>query len=126
MSKTLSLADIKNGALINNVKKKTIEFLHDGESNSVNIYIKALPFSVTEKLYQRLPNIHEDKKLMAEWVSLALVNEQQQPAFTQQEILDHFTMPLVVAIFNEVIAMDTIPKDKTDDSGKSDSPQTTS
>lgn len=126
MSKTLSLADIKNGALINNVKKKTIEFILNGEQQKAEVFIKALPFVQTEPLYARLPNIQDDKTLIQEWIALSVADENGQTLFTADEVNQYFTLPLMSALFKEIMEMNALPKDKTDDSGKSDSPQTTS
>lgn len=126
MSKTLSLADIKNGALIKNVKKKTIEFILNGEQQKAEVFIKALPFVQTEPLYARLPNIQDDKTLIQEWIALSVADENGQTLFTADEVNQYFTLPLMSALFKEIMEMNALPKDKTDDSGKSDSQQTTS
>lgn len=121
--KTFSLNDIKNGSLVNSVKAVNVEFMHDGELHNTDILLKTLPYAQTEQLYQRLQNVQHDSHLMAEWIALCLVDEQHQTVFTADDVLNYFTLPLVIAVFNAVVGLDTVEKDEQ---GKSDLRQTMS
>lgn len=107
--KKLKLADIKKGSLVNEVRDKTVEFVHNGEQYSVDIRIKTLPFIETESLFTRW-NKGKGENVVSEWISKTLVDTKGELEFTEQEINDNFVQPMANAIFEEVWGADNIKK----------------
>lgn len=103
----LSMADIKSGSLVSQIRDETIEFYHDGAEYAVDTRIKTLPFIETESLLGRM-NKGED--VTAEWISKALVDESGKLAFTQEQVEHNFVQGLAVAVFDKVYGADNIKK----------------
>ena len=70
----LNLSDIKKGSLVNEIKDKTVDFIHNGEEYSVDIRIKTLPFIETESLFTRWDQ-GKGENVVAEWISKSLVDK---------------------------------------------------
>lgn len=111
-AKKLNLKDIAAGKLIGDVQEKDVKFLHNGKEESVTVRIKQLPFAVTEPLYKRL---NKDENIFAEWLSLALVDENNENYLSKADIENNFTQSLLNAIFPVVLGLDQV---KADNEGK--------
>lgn len=111
VAKKLNIKDIAAGKLVGDVRDVDVEFLHNGKQESVTIRIKQLPFAVTEPLYSRL---NKNENVFAEWVALALVDENNQPYLSKADVENNFTQALINAIFPVVIGLDQVK-----DEGKS-------
>lgn len=105
--KKISLADIKKGSMVDEIHEKTVEFVHNGEQMSVDIRVQTLPFKITEDLLKRWNN-KED--VVAEWISKALVGDDDKPQFTQEEVENNFVQGMAAAIFDEVWGAENIKK----------------
>lgn len=105
--KKISLADVKKGSMVGEVHEKTVEFVHNGEQMSVDIRVQTLPFKITEDLLKRWNN-QED--VVAEWISKALVGDDDKPQFTQEEVENNFVQGMAAAIFDEVWGAENIKK----------------
>lgn len=109
----LNILEIAQGKLVGSIKEKTVEFLFDGQIESVDVRIKQLPVGITDPLYNRF---NKGENVFAEWAALALVNEEGETYLTKDQIANHFTQPLANALFNVIIGIDDI---KLDSEGKS-------
>ncbi|ENW78411.1 hypothetical protein F909_04101 [Acinetobacter sp. ANC 3929] len=107
--KKFNLQDIAKGALVGSIRNLPVEFYHDGEKVSVDIRVKQLPYKVTEPLFTRL-NKGED--VVAEWLSLTLVNDEGDIYLTKEQVDEYFTQSLAGAIFNVVTGLEAVAKDK--------------
>ena len=105
--KKISLADVKKGSMVGEIHEKTVEFVHNGEQMSVDIRVQTLPFKTTEDLLKRWNN-QED--VVAEWISKALVGDDDKPQFTQEEVEYNFVQGMAAAIFDEVWGAENIKK----------------
>jgi len=105
--KKISLADVKKGSMVGEIHEKTVEFVHNGEQMSVDIRVQTLPFKITEDLLKRWNN-QED--VVAEWISKALVGDDDKPQFTQEEVENNFVQGMAAAIFDEVWGAENIKK----------------
>ena len=105
--KKISLADVKKGSMVDEIHEKTVEFVHNGEQMSVDIRVQTLPFKITEDLLKRWNN-QED--VVAEWISKALVGDDDKPQFTQEEVENNFVQGMAAAIFDEVWGAENIKK----------------
>lgn len=103
----LNLADIKSGSLVSQVRDETVEFFHNGEEMSVDIRIKQLPFFETEVLLKRM---HDQESVASEWISKALVDENDKVMFTKKQVEENFVQTLAVAIFDKVWGTENIKK----------------
>ena len=103
----LKLSDIKKGSLVNEIRNKTVEFIHNGEQYSVDINLKTLPFSETESLYTRM---NKRENVVAEWISKTLVDSKGELEFTEAEVDANFVQPMATAIFDEVWGADNVKK----------------
>lgn len=110
----LNLNEIIQGSLVNSVHQKTIEFKHNGKTETVDIVIKQLPYAVTEPLFNRL-NKGED--VVAEWIAAALVDDEGKTYLTKKQVASNFTQALASAVFNAILGIEKAP---VDDEGKSD------
>ena len=110
----LNLNEIIQGSLVNSTHPKTIEFKHNGKTETVDIVIKQLPYAVTEPLFARL-NKGED--VVSEWIAAAVVDENGKPYLTKKQVSANFTQTLASAIFNAILGIEKAP---VDDEGKSD------
>ena len=110
----LNLNEIIHGSLVNSTHPKTIEFKHNGKTETVDIVIKQLPYAVTEPLFTRL-NKGED--VVSEWIAAAVVDENGKPYLTKKQVSANFTQTLASAIFNAILGIEKAP---VDDEGKSD------
>ena len=113
MSK-LNLNEIIQGSLVNSTHPKTIEFKHNGKTETVDIVIKQLPYAVTEPLFARL-NKGED--VVADWIAAALVDDDGKTYLTKKQVAANFTQALAAAVFNTILGIEKAPQD---DEGKSD------
>lgn len=103
----LNLADIKSGSLVSQVRDETVEFFHNGEEMSVDIRIKQLPFFETEVLLKRM---HDQESVASEWISKALVDENDKVMFTKKQVEENFVQTLAAAIFDKVWGTENIKK----------------
>ena len=107
--KKLKLSDIKKGSLVNEIRTRTVEFIHNGEQYSVEIKLKTLPFIETESLFTRWDK-GQGENVVSEWISKTLVNAKGELEFTEEEVNDNFVQPMANAIFEEVWGADNIKK----------------
>lgn len=114
MTKQLNLKDITQGLLVGEIKEKAIEFKHNGETCTVDIRIKQLPYAVTEPLFQRLS---KGEDVAAEWIAAALVDEEGNTYLSKKQVGSNFTQSLTAAVLNVVLGLEKAPKDEE---GKSD------
>lgn len=105
----LNLSDIKKGSLVNEIKDKTVDFIHNGEEYSVDIRIKTLPFIETESLFTRWDQ-GKGENVVAEWISKTLVDAKGELEFTEEEVNDNFVQPMANAIFEQVWGADNLKK----------------
>lgn len=110
----MKLNKIIQGSLVNSVRQKTIEFKHNGKTETVDIALKQLPYAVTEPLFSRL-NKGED--VVAEWIAAALVDDEGKTYLTKKQVASNFTQTLASAVFNAILGTEKTP---VDDEGKSD------
>ena len=107
--KKLKLSDIKKGSLVNEIRNRTVEFIHNGEQYSVDIKLRTLPFIETESLFTRWDK-GQGENVVSEWISKTLVNAKGELEFTEEEVNDNFVQPMANAIFEEVWGADNIKK----------------
>lgn len=105
----LKLSDIKKGSLVNEIRNRTVEFIHNGEQYSVDIKLKTLPFIETESLFTRWDK-GQGENVVSEWISKTLVDSKGELEFTEEEVNDNFVQPMANAIFEEVWGADNIKK----------------
>ena len=105
----LKLSDIKKGSLVNEIRNRTVEFIHNGEQYSVDIKLRTLPFIETESLFTRWDK-GQGENVVSEWISKTLVNAKGELEFTEEEVNDNFVQPMANAIFEEVWGADNIKK----------------
>ena len=105
----LNLSDIKKGSLVNEIKDKTVDFIHNGEEYSVDIRIKTLPFIETESLFTRWDK-GQGENVVSEWISKTLVDAKGELEFTEEEVNDNFVQPMANAIFEQVWGADNLKK----------------
>ena len=105
----LNLSDIKKGSLVNEIKDKTVDFIHNGEEYSVDIRIKTLPFIETESLFTRWDQ-GKGENVVAEWISKSLVDKDGKLEFTEAEVEANFVQPMANAIFEQVWGADNLKK----------------
>ena len=101
------LLDVKAGSLVSEIRDETVSFYHNGDELEVDIRIKQLPFAVTDDLHRRMNN-KED--VTSEWISKALVDDEGEQLFTQQQVEDTFVQAMGSAIFDKVWGIDNIKK----------------
>jgi len=101
------LLDVKAGSLVGEVHEDTVEFYHNGELCDIDIRYKILPFVESDSLHKRLNN-NED--VAAEWISKALVDEDGEQLFSQEQVEENFIQPLANAVFNRVWGLDSVKK----------------
>lgn len=99
-AKKFDIKSIGSGALVGEVRNAVVKFYHNGQIESVEVRIKQLPFAKTEDLHRRLNS--RDKGVIADWISLALVDEKDELIFTPEQIEENFTQSLANEIFAEV------------------------
>lgn len=103
----LNLVDIKSGSLVSQVRDETIDFFHNGEEMSVDVRIKQLPFSETESLLKRM---HDKENVVSEWISKALVDDNDKVMFSKKQVEDTFVQALASAVFDKVYGVENIKK----------------
>lgn len=107
--KKLNLSDIKKGSLVNEIRERKVEFVHNGEEYSVDIRLKTLPFIETESLFTRWDR-GQGENVVSEWISKTLVNDKGELEFTEEEVNANFVQPMANAIFEQVWGADNIKK----------------
>ena len=103
----LKLSDIKKGSLVNEIRNRTVEFIHNGEQYSVDVRLKTLPFIETDSLYTRMNN---KENVVSEWLSKTLVDAKGELEFTEAEIDSNFVQPMANAIFQLAWGTDSVKK----------------
>lgn len=103
----LNLADIKTGSLVSEVRAENVEFFHNGEEMNVDIRIKQLPFFETESLLKRM---NDKEPVASEWISKALVDDNDKVMFTKKQVEETFVQSMAVAIFDKVYGAENIKK----------------
>ncbi len=104
----INLNDIKNGSLVNETFNKTVEFISKGETCSVDVNIKQLPFSVTDPIYKKL---HDDESTaVSELIALSLVDDNEQTIFTPEQVTANFTQSLANALIDAILGLDSVKK----------------
>lgn len=109
---------VKDDVLVGQPVKRAIKFKHFDEEYQVDVFIKPLNYQTTEPLFKRLTQLDNDKTVVAEWISLAVVNDKGENYLTLDDIQQKFNQQLAMAIFNEILGLDTL-NDKKDNGGKS-------
>ena len=107
--KKLKLSDIKKGSLVNEIRTRTVEFIHNGEQYSVEIKLKTLPFIETESLFTRWDK-GQGENVVSEWISKTLVDAKGELEFTEAEIDSNFVQPMANAIFQLAWGTDSVKK----------------
>ena len=103
----LKLSDIKKGSFVNEIRNRTVEFIHNGEQYSVDVRLKTLPFIETDSLYTRMNN---KENVVSEWLSKTLVDAKGELEFTEAEIDSNFVQPMANAIFQLAWGTDSVKK----------------
>lgn len=99
----MDLKAIALGSLVGQIRDVVIQFIHAGQVESTDVRIKQLSYAITEPLYAKL-NKGED--VVAEWIALALVDENGESYLTKEQVQDHFTQSLTMSVFNEITGLD--------------------
>ena len=107
MKKKLSLADIKAGILIDTPEKITVEILVNGEPCDFETHIKIMDYSTA--IAQMQAN-QEKKEALASILADCIVNEEGEPEFTEAEIRQHFSKPLIDAVWAEILKKNFLGK----------------
>ncbi len=108
----LNLSDIKSGQLVGKIHDKTVEFVNQGETYSVDIRIKQLPFAKTQPLYKKLDDENDDSDdYISEWIAMSLVDEKGELQFTAEQVKNTFIQPLANAIFDAILGIDNLKKE---------------
>lgn len=108
MKKKLSLADIKAGILIDTPEKITVEIMVSGEPCEFETHIKIMDYSTA--IAQMQAN-QEKKEALASILADCIVNEDGEPEFTEAEIRQHFSKPLIDAVWAEILKKNFLGKD---------------
>ena len=107
MKKKLSLADIKAGILIDTPEKITVEIMVSGEPCEFETHIKIMDYSTA--IAQMQAN-QENKEALASILADCIVNEEGEPEFTEAEIRQHFSKPLIDAVWAEILKKNFLGK----------------
>jgi hypothetical protein len=107
MKKKLSLADIKAGILIDTPEKITVEIMVSGEPCEFETHIKIMDYSTA--IAQMQAN-QENKEALASILEDCIVNEEGEPEFTEAEIRQHFSKPLIDAVWAEILKKNFLGK----------------
>ena len=107
MKKKLSLADIKAGILIDTPEKITVEIMVSGEPCEFETHIKIMDYSTA--IAQMQAN-QEKKEALASILADCIVNEEGEPEFTEAEIRQHFSKPLIDAVWGEILKKNFLGK----------------
>ena len=107
MKKKLSLADIKAGILIDRPEKITVEIMVSGEPCEFETYIKIMDYSTA--IAQMQAN-QEKKEALASILADCIVSEKGEPEFTEDEIRQHFSKPLIDAVWAEILKKNFLGK----------------
>ncbi len=107
MKKKLSLADIKSGILIDAPEKITVEIMVSGEPCEFETHIKIMDYSTA--IAQMQAN-QEKKEALASILADCIVNEEGEPEFTEAEIRQHFSKPLIDAVWAEILKKNFLGK----------------
>lgn len=99
----MDLKAIALGSLVGQIRDVVVEFIHAGLVESTDVRIKQLSYAVTEPLYTKM-NKGED--VVAQWIALALVDENGESYLTKEQVQEHFTQSLTSSIFNEITGLD--------------------
>ncbi len=104
----MSLKDIALGKLVGEIRDVVVPFYHNGALESVEVRVQQLPYVKTEAFQRRLNE--QDDKVIADWISAALVDEDDKTYITPEQVEQHFTQSLVGAIFAEVSGLQQLQK----------------
>ena len=107
MKKKLSLADIKSGILIDTPEKITVEIMVSGEPCEFETHIKIMDYSTA--IAQMQAN-QEKKEALASILADCIVDEKGEPEFTEAEIRQHFSKPLIDAVWAEILKKNFLGK----------------
>ena len=107
MKKKLSLADIKAGILIDTPEKITVEIMVSGEPCEFETHIKIMDYSTA--IAQMQAN-QEKKEALASILADCIVSEKGEPEFTEDEIRQHFSKPLIDAVWAEILKKNFLGK----------------
>ena len=107
MKKKLSLADIKAGILIDTPEKITVEIMVSGELCEFETHIKIMDYSTA--IAQMQAN-QENKEALASILADCIVDEKGEPEFTEAEIRQHFSKPLIDAVWAEILKKNFLGK----------------
>lgn len=105
----ISLKDIAKGSLVGSIRELSVDFFHNGEKVSTDIRVKQLPYKITEPLFSRL---NKGDDVVAEWLSLTLVDDNNETYLTKDQVNEYFTQSLAGAIFSIVTGMEAVMKEK--------------
>lgn len=101
------LKDIAKGSLVGSIRELPVDFFHNGEKVSTDIRVKQLPYKITEPLFTRL---NKGDDVVAEWLSLALVDENNETYLTKDQVDEYFTQSLAGSIFSIVTGLEAVMK----------------
>ena len=110
MNKKLSIADIKSGILIDAPEKITVQITVKGEPCEFETHIKIMDYSTA--IAQMQAN-QENKEALASILADCILNEQGEPEFTEEEIRNNFSKPLIDAIWKEILKKNFLGKGTT-------------
>lgn len=103
----MDLKVIALGSLVGQIHDVVVEFFHEGKIESVDIRFKQLSFAVTEPLHTRL---NKGENVVAEWIALALVDEDGKNYLSKKQVEENFTQTLASGVFNAVTGLDAALK----------------
>lgn len=107
MNKKLSIADIKSGILIDAPEKIIVQITVKGEPCEFETHIKIMDYSTA--IAQMQAN-QENKEALASILADCILNEQGEPEFTEEEIRNNFSKPLIDAIWKEILKKNFLGK----------------
>jgi len=103
----MDLKAIALGSLVGQIHDVVVEFFHEGKIESVDIRFKQLSFAVTVPLHTRL---NKGENVVAEWIALALVDEDGKNYLSKKQVEENFTQTLASGVFNAVTGLDAALK----------------
>lgn len=104
----LTIEEVLEGEIVNEVRDETVYFVHNGKEYKLDVYLKTLPFGITEPFFKRWAE--NDPKVVHEWVAAALVNKKGENIATEKQVGSMFVQPMVRAIFDKIWGADNIKK----------------
>ena len=108
--KKLTLAEIKSGVLVDAPEKIEVEIMVKGEPCSFETYIKIMDYSTA--VAQMKAGL-EKKEALASVLADCIVDESGEKQFTEDEVRQNFSKPLIDVIWEKIIEKNFLGKVST-------------